>query len=78
MEEIISKILKKEPNFEFIGKEHQVLQILLAPSQKIITRPSTVVYFSNNIKPSSNSTPSPNTVASFFSVVGLYFKKVKK
>lgn len=70
MEEIISKILKKEPNFEFIGKEQQVLQILLSPGHKIMTRPSTVVYFSNNIKPSSLAIQ--NQGANFFSIIGLF------
>ena len=72
MESIISKVLKKEPNFEFIGKEQQVLQVLLAPQQKIITRPSNVLYFSNNIKSTSQTSP-PNNFTNFLSILGFSF-----
>ena len=71
MEEIISKILKKEPNFEFIDREHQVLQVLLSPQQKIITRPSNVIYFSNNIRPYSQNPPS-NYLTNFLTILGFF------
>jgi len=73
MEAIISKVLKKEPNFEFIGKEQQVLQILLAPQQKIITRSSNALYFSTNIKPSSQAT-TQNQFTNFLTLLGFSFK----
>lgn len=78
MEEIISKILKKEPNFEFIGREQQVLQILLGPQHKIITRPSNILYFSSNIKPLAQKSQNKHFLTSFLTMIGFYFFFVYK
>lgn len=54
MEDIFGKVFAKESNFEILGKEQQILQILLAPQQKIMTRASSILYMSSNIKTKSN------------------------
>ncbi len=53
MEDIFGKLFAKESNFEILGKEQQILQILLAPQQKIITRESSILYMSSNLKTKS-------------------------
>jgi hypothetical protein len=40
----------KEPKFEIIGQDHQILQILLYPSEAISINNGTVIYSSPNIK----------------------------
>jgi hypothetical protein len=40
----------KEPKFEIIGQDHQVLQIILYPSETFSINNGTVLYSSPNIK----------------------------
>ena len=54
MEDIFGKILKKDPNFEFIGKEQQILQLILSPQGSIFTRASNILYMSSNLNQNSN------------------------
>jgi hypothetical protein len=40
----------KEPKFEIIGQDHQILQILLYPNDSISMLDGSVIYTSSNIK----------------------------
>jgi uncharacterized protein (AIM24 family) len=43
-------MIEEEPKFEIIGKNNQLVQVLLPPGDKIETAPSSVLYSSSNIK----------------------------
>lgn len=49
MEDIFAKLIRKEPNFEIIGKDQQILQVLLIPQQSIFTRGNSILYLSTNL-----------------------------
>ena len=36
--------------FEIIGKDHQILQIILMPNEKVVTTNGSVLYYSPNLK----------------------------
>lgn len=40
----------KNSKFEIIGKDHQILQLILYPNDSINLRPGSIVYQSTNIK----------------------------
>ena len=50
MKKIIEQNLPNEINFEIIGNEKPILQIILLPGQSIMTRANNTIYSSDNIQ----------------------------
>eukprot|EP01016_Furgasonia_blochmanni_P033671 TRINITY_DN3542_c0_g1_i2.p1 TRINITY_DN3542_c0_g1~~TRINITY_DN3542_c0_g1_i2.p1 ORF type:complete len:196 (+),score=19.02 TRINITY_DN3542_c0_g1_i2:199-786(+) len=50
METALDSIFQKGLNFDIIGKSKPVLQIVLLPNQRIITRSTSLMYCSENVK----------------------------
>ena len=51
MENIFRELnVLKEIKFEIIGKDHQILQIVLMPNEKVVTTNGSILYYSPNLK----------------------------
>ena len=56
MEAFVEEFKKtSESKFEIIGKEHQVLQLVLFPGESIETYSSSLIYMSPNLKKRNKS-----------------------